>query len=457
MSQRLFVCLLVLVLLAGCGPFGPETPPTPTPPPPTAPVATPTARAAPATPTDAGDPPTPPDATPTTGDGEPGVTPPPETEQQLLEIEDQVAGMRGLATKEDVPEHFVTSDQLKEDLKEQIDEEYSPAESREDAVELWLMRLVKENERNVDLYQIQIDLLGEQVLGYYDPKKNELFVRNDQQELRPEARETLAHEFVHSLQDQYYDLEKMRPDAPVDADRDSARTALIEGDATIAGLLYAQRYMTEAEFNEVIKGSENADTTQLDNAPTYVRESLLFPYVQGVEFVLEIYKRGGFPAIDEAFADPPNTTEQILHPEKYLASRRDAALPVALPPLTDTLGAGWTMKDDDTLGEFDLGVLLKVNEVEDPDAVAGWGGSRYAIYHNGDAAVLILGTRWDTARDADEFDNALHASLANARQVGDLWQEGDRFSGIKRVGDDQIFFVGATDQALVERALAEIK
>jgi hypothetical protein len=458
MLHRILACLLVLGVLAGCGPFGPDAPNTPTPT--TVPPATATTAPPPpaATPTGEIDPPPAPAATPTVAadDPTPGAAPPPETERQLLEIEEQVSDLRGLEPKEDVPEYFVTSNELKEDLKQQIDAEYSPEEGREDAMELWLLRLIKNEERNIDIYQIQIDLLGEQVLGYYDPEQDELYVRNDQHPLGPEAKETLAHEFVHSLQDQHYDLEKMRPDEPVDADRDSAVTALIEGDATISGLLYAQRHMTEAEFNELIKGSENASTTELNKAPAYIRESLIFPYVQGVEFALALYQRGGFAAIDEAFADPPATTEQILHPEKYLSPRRDEALPVALPPLTDTLGAGWTMKDHDTLGEFDLGVLLQVNGADEPEAVAGWGGSRYAIYRNGDAGVLIMGSRWDTARDADEFDNALHASLAGAMQVGELWQEGDRFAGIKHIGD-QVFFVGGTDPALVERALAEIK
>src|SRR5206468_3114024 len=126
---------------------------------------------------------------------------------------------------------------------------------------------------------------SEQVLGYYDPHTKELYVRNDQQPLNPEAQETLAHEFVHSLQDEYYDLEKIRPSDRHDNDRDTAATALIEGDATLAGLQFAQKYMTLADLTALIQGSGNESTTALDSAPPYVRDSLLFPYEQGANFV----------------------------------------------------------------------------------------------------------------------------------------------------------------------------
>ena len=362
--------------------------------------------------------------------------------------------MRGLTPTTDVPEHFITPAQMLDNLTQEIADEYPRDEARQDALELWLLRLI--DDRNRDLYQVQIDLLGEQVLGYYDIKKKELFVRNDQAPLGVEAQETLAHEFVHSLQDEHYDLEKLRPEHSQDSDRNAAATALIEGDASLAGILFAQKYMSKSDFQALIQQSQNAPTAQLDKAPPYIRDGLLFPYDQGAAFVIALYQAGGFPAIDQAFAHPPTSTEQILHPDKYLTRTPDAPLPVTVPPLTTTLGADWTLHDQDTLGEFDLAELLKINGVDDTAASAGWGGAAYALYEGQSAALLFTATRWDTAQDATEFAAALRQSLATAQPDGDLWSDAGRFFGIQHNGDD-VTFVAGTDRAAVTAALGASK
>jgi hypothetical protein len=378
----------------------------------------------------------------------------PATLRQLTTIESEAATVRGLKPKTDVPEHFVSPAEMQADVKQQVISEYPQDEARQDALELWLLRLI--DDRSLDLVQMQIDLLAEQVIGYYDIKQKELFVRNDQQPLGVEAQETLAHEFVHSLQDEYYDLEKLRPAHSHDSDRNAAATALMEGDASLAGILVAQKYMSQADYQLLIKQSQNAPTEQLDKVPPYFRDSLLFPYVQGAAFVIALYGAGGFAAIDQAFAHPPASTEQILHPEKYLTRTPDAPLPVTVPPLTASLRADWTLRDTNTLGEFALSELLKVNGVDDAEATAGWGGGAYALYQGQSAAVLIAATRWDTAGDADEFAAALRRSFAAAQADGPLWSDAGRFFGLQSSGDG-VTFVAGTDRAAVEAALGASK
>ena len=463
MPQRRLAVLLLLCLLTACSPFGPAAP-TPSPPPP--PTMTGDAVTLAPTPTDF----LPPTATvpavaPTVASAPPTGTAPaapsaeatvaPATEQQLIKIESEAATVRGLTPKTDVPEHFITAAEMQDDLKQQIADEYPPNEARQDALELWLLRLI--DDPALDLAQLQIDLLGEQVIGYYDTKQKELFVRNDEQPLGPEAQETLAHEFVHSLQDEYYDLEKLRPEHSHDSDRNAAATALIEGDASLAGLLFAQKYMTRADYQQLIEQSQNAPTDQLDKAPAYIRDSLLFPYTEGAMFVIALYRAGGFAAIDQAFAHPPASTEQILHPEKYLTRQPDLPLAVTVPPLTATLGADWTLRDTDTVGEFDLAALLKANGVDDAAATEGWGGAAYAFYQGqGQAAVLITATRWDTAPDAAEFDSALRRSFATATQDGELWSDAGRFFAVQHSGD-AVTLIAGTDRAAVLQALAASK
>ncbi|MDQ2807643.1 MAG: hypothetical protein M3Z04_12155 [Chloroflexota bacterium] len=489
----IFMLACLLALVVACGPFGPDTPTPATSPPtpllkgegsatviPSSTVAVPPTAAATATivPADTATPVAADSATPVAAadtatpsaataesSGTPVAsvsgTPPveasaqPTTLAQLATIEAEAATLRGLQPKRDVPEHFVSSAQIATNLKKEINDDYSPAEGRRDALELWLLRLIPD--RTVDLYQIQIDLLGEQVLGYYDPKTKELFIRSDQQPLGAEAQDTLAHEFVHSLQDEYYDLQKLRPDNSHNNDRDTAVTSLIEGDATVAQVQFAQRYMSPADLATLMQGSADSSTAVLDKAPAYIRDSLIFPYDSGAQFVATLQQHGGYAAVNKALADPPVSTEQILHPEKYLTTHRDLPLAVSLPPLTSTLGSGWTIRNEDTLGEFDLAALLRYNGVTNADtAAAGWGGARFAFYQDDSDALVILSTRWDTAKDATEFETALRRSFLPGIATGDQWTDGERSYALRHSGSS-LTLITATNNAAVLRALAAVK
>lgn len=161
----------------------------------------------------------------------------------------------------------------------------------------------------------------------------------------------------------------------------------------------------------------------------------MFPYEQGFVFFDALYQQGGYAAIDDAFADPPVSTEQILHPERYLAGEEPQL--VTLPPLTDTLGSGWEWVDENVLGEYTLQLYLEEEIASQNAAIAaeGWGGDRYAVYWNDDdqALVMMLRLVWDTALDGDEFASAYAnypGRLFGAEEViqvdgGRCWQGSD--------------------------------
>jgi hypothetical protein len=279
-----------------------------------------------------------------------------------------------------------------------------------------------------------------------------MYVLRNQADLSPGSKQTLAHEFVHALQDQHFDLEKLLPDDSHDDDRSLAIRALVEGDATIAGLSYVRDYFTQSDIQEFIEESSSADTSVLNSAPAYLRESLYFPYDAGADFVNELLMMDGFQAVDEALADPPASTEQILHPDKYFDSPRDEPIQVPLPPLTDTLGAGWTMIDWGTLGEFDLRVILDENGAADPDeAAAGWGGGSYAFYQNpdGDLGLMYTAIEWDSDNEADEYVEALEETFDNATRTSDLYEQDGRFYSLTRSGKT-VTLISSNDQAAVE-------
>ncbi len=154
--------------------------------------------------------------------------------------------------------------------------------------------------------------------------------------------------------------------------------------------------------------------------PAILRETLLFPYQQGLAFVSTLAGSGGWPAVDRAYGRLPDSTEQILHPEKYLAGEKPVAVPLDGAALAKAMGAGWTSTPADTLGEFQLSTWLRENGVPALDAqaaAAGWGGDRieYLRGPNGAYALALL-TRWDTPKDASEF--AAAATIAAKKLPG---------------------------------------
>jgi len=192
--------------------------------------------------------------------------------------------------------------------------------------------------------------------------------------------------------------------------------------------------------------------------PTYIRNGLLFPYDEGATFVGKLIEEGGFDRVNKALADPPVSTEQILHPDKYLLTPRDEPLPVTIPPLTSTLGAGWTYADTGTLGEFDFSEILRENGAGAPaDSADGWGGGKYDLYQNGNNALLFIDSRWDTASEANEFYNAMQETFVTAQSEGGmLWNDDGRYFGLKYSGD-RVTLIASTNRNALNHTLAVVK
>jgi hypothetical protein len=358
-------------------------------------------------------------------------------------IEERVSELRGLETLEPVPLTYLTTEELRQQMTEEFEKDYSPQEARDDALLYAAFDLM---DLDVDLFQLLIDLQTEQVLGFYDPDTQEMYVVKSGQEPGTLERWTFSHEYTHALQDQHFDLQALGftnqgDEEKKDSEQQFAIRSLVEGDASLLMQQYALQYFDLSEMQAVLDESLAADSTVLDSAPRIVRESLLFPYEQGLTFVLALFKDGGWSAIDAAYGAPPVSTEQIIHPDRY---PEDVPQLVSLPPLTDTLGSGWRLVDEDVMGEFGLRIYLDVyppvsEGAPSPEAAAdGWGGDRYAVYWREDETGFVLALRsvWDTAADADEFFQA-YTGFATARFGGapDRQTGGDRMLWF---GDDAL-------------------
>lgn len=397
---------------------------------------------------------------PTATPGGPGgIEPPAEVIEVMRRIEGEVIELRGLPEERPVTRRFLTRDELRAYIEGEMAKENTPDDYRHSAAELWLLGLAP---KDIDLEKLYVDLQTEQISGFYDPETDTFYLVGEDTTLPPVDQITYAHEFNHNLQDQAVDLNAGLEKNEFDSDRATAFRSLIEGDATLLMTQWVQEKLVEnLPPDELLKLSQDLQNqangaTVLDSAPTIVREGLMFPYAEGQAFVQALYDAGGWPAVTAALSDPPTSTEQILHPEKYSGPGRDEPNLPERFDLTGALGGGWTTATTNTLGEFDLQVMLRdmgLPAAEAAAAAAGIGGVRYALYEDANQAPLLqLTTRWDTAADGDEF---LEAVLSKLIVAGDLFQRGDVLVAIKGGGQEYTILFGQ-DEAALRTAMAAL-
>ena len=254
--------------------------------------------------------------------------------------------------------------------------------------------------------------------GYYDRGALKLIVRES---LRSEVTEVvgalrgrdplygegIAHELAHALADQHFDIDKLVDNAP-DEDARAARRALIEGDASKVGWAYGG-ILGGSDFGGYIDFIERRlpAINEDDPTPLYLRETFQFPYVYGARFVERVWKRGGWAHVDAAFSRPPASTEQILHPDKFLD---DTDPPIAIAPSSCAPSTGWSRIWSAPLGE--LGVWIWLTRLTGDGqlaraAAAGWGGDRAEVFERGEETALLIRSTWDTVDDARELEAAI--------------------------------------------------
>ena len=336
------------------------------------------------------------------------------------EIEDQVAALRGLTLTEPVERDVFNREELGKFIQSSFGRDNPESLVAGTETLLKALLLMPQGDSLRDLY---VEMLTSQVAGLYDDSTRSMYVISDTGEIGPLEEITYAHEYTHALQDQAFGLSKLHGDAIDQGDRALARTTLIEGDATLLMFLWAQQNLPPEQLLEVAGSSDPASQAVLDRLPALLKETLMFPYTTGLGLTQgQFLAAGGYSGVDALFADPPDSTEQVLHPEKL--NPREAPIEVTFDAdLAAKLGTGWCVALQDTLGEFQLGVILRDAGGADTStanaAAAGWGGDRVALVGGPDGELgVMLDTRWDTAPDAAEFATALGPMVANLEAAG---------------------------------------
>ena len=402
--QKFLGCLLLGLALCACnGGKSAET-------------ATPSATLTPAPPTETPTPTFTPTVTPTpTATFTPTATPEISDEVALImdEIEGQVAAIRGLAVGEDFTVDAWSQSEWDRYVGQKTRLEFPQEEQVRYEVNYGYLGLLDPTSP----YQFKAELLNVVSLAFYEANENEMVLQHDP-EFDALGRFIYAHELVYAMLDDMVDIDGQfgvnNENCDQDPDRCLALRALLEGDAAFTCGLWMAAHTTAEEQAEIVAESEASAEDIMTMTPLAFQEDLAFPAKMGTAFVSYLWEQGGWEAINQAYQDPPQSTEHIMHPERYPA---DLPLEVVLPDLLPVLGEGWELFDQNTLGEWNLYLMLTSGV--DPAArqapedalaaVEGWGGDTYQVFYHDETSQLlwISVVRWDTRADAAEFYDLL--------------------------------------------------
>lgn len=340
---------------------------------------------------------------------------------QLDRIEAFTEEERALTMTTPIDRRFPNRDELLTFLQAQISEP-DAAESLQKSVQFYAA--FDFMDPNIDLTTLYLNLMRDQVAGYYDNETKEMNTITLNGE-RPQDRIELleqsiyVHEYTHALQDANFDLSRLLPDdtsAPdFNVDALQAHLSLVEGDATLMLQRFVM-YITEqnpmAAVNILFSSAALPGGGQVPaDTPPILSAELISPYLDGLNFVLALYDEGGWDAVNAAYDNLPASTEQILHPEKYLAG--EMPVEVELRTSADILGEGWELYYNRPFGEFYLRQYLgtQVGGVTVDEAATGWGGDRFQLFYNAadNQRAWVMRLVWDTPQDSEEAMAAFEA------------------------------------------------
>lgn len=366
---------------------------------------------------------------------------------QAREIFDEIGAIlrdlheiTGFKIRHQVPAEIISRDKVKDFLEKRMKETTTPEEIRAEELTLKKFGLVPQD---FDLAKNTVDLLTEQAAAFYDFHRKRLFITDWTPSMTREP--ALVHELAHALADQNVNLEKFIKQGRKSDDGSTARLAVMEGQASWLMAEYLARKAGQslatspAMLDMMAQGVESGASQYpvFGREPLYLRETLVFPYSQGLLFQNAVYQRSKQAAFEEVFRRPPESTQQILHPDKYFSGVEPAR--PALPELGDA--HGYKRIADGTVGELDHAILLKQYcGAEDSKALAPhWRGGAYALleHHSPERVVLLYAAEWDDAASAGRYFRMYRQVLAKKWKHLEIQSETD--TALFGRGDDGYF------------------
>jgi len=333
---------------------------------------------------------------------------------QTPAIAETLTRISGLPLKHPVPCDYISKEKINEFLNKRVKDVAKPEEIRAEEITLKKFGLVPQD---FDLAKNTVDLLTEQAAAFYDYDKKKLFITDTTPSETQEP--VLAHELSHAIADQSFNLGKFIHAGRKSDDGSTARLAVMEGQATWLMSEFLARKM-----GQTLKGSpalvammSNMSDTGggqypvFDNSPLYLRLTLVFPYTKGMLFQNAVFERDGQEGFAEVFRNPPVSTQQILHPDRYFARVK----PTEPDPPDPRLKKGYKSLVGGTLGELEHSVMLEqyLGKERAADIAPHWRGCSFEIRENKreSRTVLLYATEWDSEANAQKFFEAYREIL----------------------------------------------
>lgn len=341
----------------------------------------------------------------------------------VTEVKKRVATIRGLKFVREVPVVVESQNVMEEHVRTELLKDYGDSKIEDLSLAYAKLGLFP---RGLDFKKSLLDSYRARVLGFYASNGNrvELLGESGSGTLLDDARRfaetrrqetVLAHELTHALQDQHFSLMgKLGPSK--NKDRTLALRAIMEGDATLTEVAYRFGGLVQwplASVSRAAASDSDKSPSTSSYVPVAILDRLAFQYESGASLVNRVYKEHGWRGIDLLYGAPPLSTEQVLHPEKYL-DVPDPPTRVDIKDLASLYPLGWRQIEDNTLGELMVRCLFKryFSRGEAKAASAGWDGDRFVAFRRGNDVSFIWASVWDSSGDAKEFFQKYQAILA---------------------------------------------
>jgi hypothetical protein len=264
-----------------------------------------------------------------------------------------------------------------------------------------------------------------------------------------QAKTTFIHELTHILQESYTIPSRLRT-----FDGDKAKNSLIEGDANFMADTFRGEGVNPSVFS-IIPDEKIPSVPMLNmfsseilpSLPPTINDLNWFPYRNGVKFVEELFEMGGWEAVDKAYENPPNTTEQVMHPEKYFAKEDSQNVKAPL------INGDWKLIKTERFGEYFILVMLNnwIPEKEAEEAAEGWGGDKLSYYEINDGYLFTWNISWDSNEEANEFYIAFQKMMneTSAEKENDShWFVYGRYISIQ-LNENSTLIISSTNETVV--------
>ncbi len=328
---------------------------------------------------------------------------PPFDPREAGSVAEEVAVARGVVARWGTPLTLVSRYELTVALYRRYQAAPPPAKAARatlDALGLWFWgETVHEDVRTQAQYAAAL----------YVPEERQIYLRRDWEGDLRTLKLQLAYAYARALGEQYGHLAQLRQEAPT-LDQHLALEAVAYGDAMVALWRYADLRPGTGAAQEAARLIAEAVTPRWTVEDPLLEDISALPARLGIPFALALYGEGGLDALDRALRRPPLSTQQVLHPERYVAGEE----PVPLPPLRPVLGAGWALTHTDTVGEAMMGLVMLEWGVPDAlsttlphllgDTLQVWGGPD-------GGRVVLWQTVWDDWRVARAFAEGVEGAM----------------------------------------------